>query len=551
ARSSRACSGAMSQAVTTDASSKTETRATPTPHLRGRDVGSIGTNKTELTHHELMERGHTVLLVSNHTSGADTLVLDKLVNGYFCQGFNPILSFPNRGKTTSALSKLKFLVIMDPLVTETSEFWRNVGEHNDVDAAKIQTEVFRLPTSCFAEEDGALVNSGRWLQWHWKGAEPPGEAKTDIEIMALLFTRLRALYRAEGGKFADPVLKLWWPYANPENPTPEELAKEYSGRALADLADPKDASKVTRKAGEQLAGFAELRDDGSTISGCWIYAGAWSTQGNLMARRDNSDPTGVGQTLNWAWSWPANRRVLYNRASCGLDGKPFNPRRSLVSWNGKAWVGADVPDYKLDENPAGGMGPFIMNPEGVARFFARKSMAEGPFPEHYEPFETPLGYNPLHPKESRATSNPAARVFAGDLAAMGKAADFPHVATTYRLTEHFHYWTKHVLLNSILQPEQFVEIGEDLARDLGIANGSMVKVSSNRGYIKAVALVTKRLKALAIEGKPVHQVGIPIHWGFVGVAKPGFLTNTLTPSVGDGNTQTPEFKSFLVQVEKA
>ena len=129
-----------------------------------------------------------------------------------------------------------------------------------------------------------------------------------------------------------------------------------------------------------------------------------------MARRDN-DPTGIGQTLNWAWAWPANRRILYNRASCDVSGKPFDPRRSLISWNGKSWGGADIPDFKADENPEGGMGPFIMNPEGVARFFARAGMAEGPFPEHYEPFETPLGYNPLHPKAKGVTSNPAARVF--------------------------------------------------------------------------------------------------------------------------------------------
>ncbi|MGE8616389.1 MAG: molybdopterin dinucleotide binding domain-containing protein, partial [Achromobacter spanius] len=420
-----------------------------------------------------------------------------------------------------------------------------------VDPSKIQTEVFRLPTTCFAEEDGALVNSGRWLQWHWKGAEPPGEAKSDIEIMSLIFTRLRKLYQDEGGKYPDPIVNLSWPYANPQNPTAEELAKEYSGRALVDLVDPKDPTKVTRKGGEQLAGFAELRDDGSTASGCWIFAGAWGPGGNLMARRDNSDPTGIGQTLNWAWSWPANRRILYNRASCDVAGKPFDPRRRLIGWNGKIWAGADIPDFKGDENPAGGMGPFIMNPEGVARFFARAGMAEGPFPEHYEPFETPLGYNPLYPKAKGVTSNPAARVFKDDLAAMGTVENFPYVATTYRLTEHFHYWTKNVRINAILQPEQFVEIGDALAKELGIANGSRVKVSSNRGYIKAVALVTKRLRALTIEGKTVHHVGIPIHWGFVGLAKPGFLTNTLTPFVGDGNSQTPEFKSFLVKVEKA
>ncbi len=374
------------------------------------------------------------------------------INGYLAQGFNPLAAAPNKAKLTAALSKLKFLVIMDPLATETSEFWRNYGEFNDVDSSKIQTEVFRLPTTCFAEENGALVNSARWLQWHWKGANPPGEARSDLQIMAGIFTRMRSMYAKDGGAFPDPILNLTWKYAQAESPSPEELAKEYSGNALKDLADPKDPTKITRKAGEQLAGFAELRDDGSTQCGCWIFCGAWGPTGNLMARRDNSDPTGIGQTLNWAWSWPANRRVLYNRASCDLAGKPYDPKRKLISWNGSAWGGADVPDFKADENPAGGMGPFIMNPEGVARFFARAGMAEGPFPEHYEPFETPLGYNPLNPHQPQATNNPAARVFPDDREAFGKAAQFPHVATTYRLTEHFHYWTKHVRLNSILQP---------------------------------------------------------------------------------------------------
>jgi formate dehydrogenase major subunit len=196
------------------------------------------------------------------------------------------------------------------------------------------------------------------------------------------------------------------------------------------------------------------------------------------------------------------------------------------------------------------MGPFIMNAEGVARFFARTFMAEGPFPEHYEPLETPLAQNPLNPTEPRVLSNPAARVFDQDRRTFGKVEQFPHVATTYRLTEHFHYWTKHVRLNAIIQPEQFVEIGDSLGKELGIASGDHVKVSSNRGYIKAVAVVTKRLKALQVEGKTLHQVGIPIHWGFKGLAKPGYLANTLTPYVGDANSQTPEFKSFLVKVEK-
>jgi len=473
------------------------------------------------------------------------------VNGYILQGFNPLAAAPNKAKLLKSLSQLKFMVVMDPLATETSEFWRNVGESNDVDTKSIQTEVFRLPTTCFAEENGALVNSSRWLQWHWQGADPPGEARSDIEIMSDLWLRIRAMYQKDGGKYPDPIVNLWWPYAVPHSPSPEELAKEYSGRALTDLVDPKDPTKVVRKAGEQLNSFGELQADGSTMSGCWIYCGSWTQAGNQMAKRDNTDPTGIGQNLNWSWAWPANRRVLYNRASCDVNGKPFNPARKLIAWNGKSWTGFDTPDFKLDEDPANGMGPFIMQAEGVARFFARQNMVEGPFPEHYEPFENPLGYNPLNGKDSKVISNPAARVFKNDWAQFGKPDAYPVIATTYRLTEHFHYWTKHARINAILQPEQFVEIGEDLARQVGVKAGDRVKVSSTRGYIKAVALVTKRIKPFKIDGKVVHMVGIPLHWGFTGLTKPGFLANTLTPFVGDGNTQTPEFKSFMVKVERA
>lgn len=469
------------------------------------------------------------------------------LNGYFCQGFNPLASIPNKAKLIKAMSTLKYLVVIDPLATETSCFWENHGDYNDVDPTKIQTEVIRLPSTCFAEENGSLTNSGRWLQWHYKGAPPPGDAKPDADIMAGIFLKLRDLYRKEGGAFPDPILNLTWNYWNPEAPAPEELAMEYNGKALADLTDPKDPTKVLLKKGQQLDGFAQLRDDGSTSCGCWLYSGAWTEKGNLMARRDNYDPSGLGTTLNWAFAWPANRRVLYNRASCDPSGKPWDPKRKLIGWDGAKWSGADIPDFKPDSAPNDGMSPFIMQPEGVGRLFALDKMAEGPFPEHYEPFETPIDTNPLHPK---VVSNPAARVFKGDLEAFGKSREFPYAATTYRVTEHFHFWTKHTRLSSILQPEQFVEISEELAKEKGIKAGNWVKVWSNRGFIKAVAVVTKRIKPLQVNGKTIHHVGIPIHWGFKGIAKDGYLANTLTPFVGDANTQTPEFKSFLVNIEK-
>ncbi len=469
------------------------------------------------------------------------------LNGYFCQGFNPLASFPNKAKMSAALSKLKYLVVMDPLATETSEFWKNYGESNDVDSSKIQTEVFRLPTTLFAEEEGALVNSSRWLQWHWKGAEAPGECRTDIAIMSELFLKLREMYKKDGGALPDPILNLYWPYHDAGEPTPEELAKEYNGRALADIMDPKDKTKVLVKAGQQLSSFAQLADDGSTSCGTWIFCGSWTEAGNQMARRDTSDPSGLGLAPNWAWAWPANRRILYNRASCDVNGKPWDAKRKLIGWDGAKWGGFDVPDFKADVPPGDAMSPFIMTNEGVGRLFALDKMAEGPFPEHYEPFENPLGTNLLHPK---VISNPAARVFPQDREHFGTSEAFPYVGTTYRLTEHFHFWTKHSKINASLQPEQFVEIGEELAKAKGIENGERVVVSSKRGYIKAVAVVTKRIKALDVAGKRVHQIGVPIHWGFTGAAKQGFLANTLTPFVGDANTQTPEFKSFLVNLEK-
>lgn len=478
---------------------------------------------------------------------------DKL-NGYICQGFNPLASFPHKAKIVAGLSKLKFLVTMDPLNTETAEFWANHGEFNDVKSEDIQTTVFRLPSTCFAEDEGSITNSGRWLQWHWKAAPPPGEARTDIDIMAELFVRLRALYRKDGGAFPDPIVNLTWSYKVPHAPGPDELAREYNGRALADVTDPADATKVLAKAGEQLATFGHLRDDGSTASGCWIYCGAWTQAGNQMARRDNSDPWNIGQTLAWAWSWPANRRILYNGASTNpATGKPWRADKPLVSWGGKSWGGADVPDIGLTADPAATdpVRPFIMTAEGVARLFAPTGLADGPLPTHYEPFESPLDANPLFPGNPKAKTNPAARVFKADREAMGSPKAFPYVATSYRLTEHFHYWTKHARINAVLQPEQFVEISEALAQEKGIAHGSRVKVSSQRGAITAVAVVTKRIPVLDCDGRKVHTVGLPNHWGFIGQTRPGHLVNTLTPFVGDANTQTPEYKAFTVNIEKA
>lgn len=468
------------------------------------------------------------------------------VNLYFCQGFNPLLSFPNRAKLTEGLSKLKLLVTIDPLETETAHFWENHGIYNDVDSSKIMTEVLQLPATCFAEDEGATVNSGRWLQWHWPGATPPGEAKHDTWILANIFLRVRELYRREGGVCPEPILNLSWDYQDPYGPEPAELAQEMNGRALQTLTDPADPEKVLVQAGKLLPNFAVMRDDGSTMSGCWIYAGSWTEEGNMMARRDNSDPGDIGTFLNWTFAWPANRRILYNRASCDLAGKPWDESRKLIEWTGEKWAGFDVPDIAVTAKPQTVM-PFIMTPEGTARLFARKLMRDGPFPIHMEPFESPVE----NPFNAKLRGNPVARIFPNDVEQLGTSADYPFVATSYRLTEHFHYWTKHNRVNAVLQPEFFVEISEELAAERGIVKGGRVRVWSKRGEVWAKAVVTKRIRPLMCGGKTIHVVGIPLHWGFMGAARKGFGPNSLTPFVGDANIDTPEFKAFLVNIEPA
>jgi formate dehydrogenase major subunit len=473
------------------------------------------------------------------------LMHEGKVNGYFCQGFNPLLAFPNRLKITAALSKLKWLVVMDPLETETSRFWENHGEHNNVNTASIQTEVIQLPSTCFAEDTGSLTNSGRQLHWHWAGGTPPGEAKTDTWMMAQLFLRLKALYQKEGGTAPEPILNLMWSnYKDPGHPTPDELAKEVNGSAIADVADPNDPTKLILQKGKQLPGFAALRDDGTTACACWIYSGSYTEAGNQMARRDNTDPDDAGVFPNWAWSWPANRRIVYNRASADINGNPWDPSRKLLWWDGAKWTGYDIPDIGPTLKP-GVVGPFIMNPEGTARLFTRGMMRDGPFPAHYEPFESPIA-NVIAPK---VRGNPVSRVFKGDMEQFGDAKDFPYAATSYRLTEHFHYWTKHNKINASLQPEFFVEISEQLAKEKNIKLGGWVRVWSKRGSVKAKAVVTKRIQPLICDGKTVHIVGIPLHWGFTGVARKGFGPNSLTPYVGDANIETPEYKAFLVDIE--
>src|SRR5262245_27108279 len=284
-------------------------------------------------------------------------------NGLICQGFNPLMAIAHKNKSVVGLSKLKFLVSLEPIETDTARFWENHGEFNDVDPAKIQTEVFMLPVTSFAEEEGTLTNSSRCVMWKWRAADPYFEARTDADVLADLFLRIRKLYEKAGGKGAEPLLAVDWSYKDPLHPHADEILKELNGKALVELKDAE--GKVVRAAGAQLASFGEMRDDGSTDGAQWIYTGVYGQSGNLSQRHDNSDPSGMNVFGSWGFAWPANRRILYNRASADVDGKPWSEQKKYVFWNGQRWGGADVPDFVPTVAPDKGTGPFIMNPEGV------------------------------------------------------------------------------------------------------------------------------------------------------------------------------------------
>jgi formate dehydrogenase major subunit len=467
------------------------------------------------------------------------------MEGVFLSGMTATSIGPDSNQVLQGLSNLKFLVVMDAFPTTSSDFFKGPG----MDPTKIQTEIFMLPTTHWIEKSGSFTNSGRWAQWKDQVLPPQGQAMHDHWLTAEIFLRVKALYQKEGGKFPDPIMAMTMDYKDPHKPDFEELAKEINGKDL--------------KTGKQIATFAVLKDDGSTSAGDWIYAGSFTEKGNQMKRRNGvsdpakNDPTGMGFYPGWSWSWPVNRRVLYNRASADLNGNPWDPKRPGIKWNGTKWVG-DVPDYPPTMSPHDPKAwlPFIMNPEGTGRLFSN-ILVDGPLPEHYEPMESPVK-NALHPD---VQNNPA--VFVYDLAAgrqdrFGTTADFPYVATTYRVTEHEHYVTQQVEHLVALQPEPFVEIPSALAQEKGIKEGDFVWVRSKRGQMHVRAIVTNRVGQLDLGGTKVWQVGIPIHWGFIGIEaekRPEqskyWLANVLTPFVGDANSRTPEFKAFLVNIEKA
>ena len=489
------------------------------------------------------------------------------IKGMFVWGMNPAVGAPSAKMVRRALAQLDWMVAIDLWETETSAFWQKDAGVNPAD---IKTEVFLLPAASSMEKEGSISNSGRWVQWRYKAIDPVGHAEDDLWIMTQIVNRTKDLYKNEGGVFPDPILNLTWSYAKMgqdgriNHPSPREVAKEINGFFVVDkeIEDKVKGEIKKFKAGDLVPGFALLQDDGSTACGCWVYGGSVTETEIKMMKRDPSDPTGLGMYPNWSWSWPANRRIVYNRASVNAEGKPFAPDKPVIWWSPlkKAWQG-DVPDGGGDP---GAIHPFIMVPHGRGMLFSA-GMSDGPFPEHYEPLESAvrnlMSSRQVSPviarwdeKAREKTCNPL--IAEGCIAATfgsEEAKDFPIICTTYRLVEHWQtgQMTRWLPWLTEMVPHQFVEISEELAREKGITFGDKVRLTSARNIegVEAYAMITKRLKPFVIQGKTYHMVGTTWHFGYKGLVTGGNM-NDLTPFIGDPNTMIPEYKAFLVNIER-
>jgi len=487
------------------------------------------------------------------------------IDGLFINGTNPVVGGPNANKEQEALTKLKWAVVVDLWLHETADFWTYQGWERPtknpnvktLTPKDIQTEVFFLPAAAVYEKEGTAASTSRWVQFRWKGADPVGESKADLWIYNELQKRIKKLYAGSKRVEDEPITKLTWDYdghPGADEPDVLKVANELCGFNVAD--------------GKPVEGFGKLADDGSTTCGCWVYCGAstWK-DGKFVYKtqlRQKEDPSGLGLFPNWSWAWPMNRRIVYNRCSVQPDGvTPWqgDEARRLVWWDPTkpadatkpdvlgTWAGVDVPDFIKGNGPtsAAFKDPFIMLPEGKGMLFAsiKNPMKEGPFPEHYEPWESPL-----EPIVNKQSLNPASKIIEPDK--HGTSDKYPIIATTFRLVEH---WQTGALTRNLpwlaeLMPNMFVEISEELAREKGIENGKNLIVSTPRGDIEAIACVTKRWKPYILNGKTVHQIGMPWQYGFKGYAT-GDPANRLTPVIGDANTMIPEYKAWLCDIRRA
>ncbi len=482
------------------------------------------------------------------------------VRGYFLIGQNPAAGAPNAGLNRQALRQLDWLVVRDYFMIESATFWKE-GPDNP-DPSTIGTEVFFLPAAGIIEKPGTLTNTERLVQWHDQAVDPPGDCRSDLWFIWNLGRRMKDRYAGSTRECDRGILSMTWDYAYDH---PHILPDGTPSQ----IADEPDADKVLREingftvADRRLLGrYQDLKDDGSTACGCWIYCGVYPEEGRNRAKDRIGD---IDQHVHprWAWAWPDNRRILYNRASADPEGRPWSERKRYVWWDPaqQRWTGLDVPDFEPTKPPdyepaddATGMAAisgdstFILKPDGKGWLFAPAGVKDGPLPTHYEPVESPVP-NTLY----RQRENPTVTFHPAPLNPLAPPEDpeYPIVGTTYRLTEHylsgpmsrFDSW-----LNE-LQPEMFVEMSPDLAAERGIAHGEWVVVTSRRGAIEARAMVTPRLRSLQIQGKTVHQIGLPIHYGWAGEVA-GAAANDLTSIVTDPNASMHEGKAFTCQVRK-
>jgi formate dehydrogenase major subunit len=485
---------------------------------------------------------------------------DGRVKGMFAMGQNPAVGAQNARLARRALAKLDWLVVKDNFETETAAFWHSSPEvkNGELKTEHIATEVFLFPSAQVGEADGSYTNTQRLVQWHEKAVDPPGDCRSDIWFTYHLGRRLKKLYEQSSARRDRGIQALAWDFAATR---PEEGSR---------IHDEPDVRKIVREingfdvaTGRHLTNFNEIKDDGSTACASWIYCGIYPEPDKLRSASRTPEPEGgPGTHLDWGWAWPANRRILYNRASARPDGSPWSERKRYVWWDGAKWTGRDIPDFPPTKPPTarpipgaygldahGGDEPFIMKPDGRGWLFAPTGLVDGPLPTHYEPLESPVR-NPLYIQQS----SPVLKVWRRGDNPIVPPGDptYPHVLTTYRLTEHHLSGTMSRWLPWLaeLQPELFVELSPELAGEHGIQNLDPVRISTPRGAIVAKALVTRRMRPLRIDGRTVHQVGLPWHWGYQGIAK-GDVVNDLSAMVGDPNVSIHESKAFVCRVEKA
>jgi formate dehydrogenase major subunit len=491
-------------------------------------------------------------------------VADGKVRGMFAIGQNPAVGGQNAGLQRRALANLEWLVVRDYFETETAAFWYDSPEvhKGELRTADIKTEVFFLPASHPAESEGSFTNTHRLLQWHEKAADPPGDARSDLWFTYHLGKRLKQLYAGSTLPRDQGFLAMTWDY----EPDPTETLEWRIKDEPSALKILKEINGYEVATGNHLSGFGAVRDDGSTVCGNWIYSGAYpAPDRNLAAARRADNYVSLG----WGFNWPANRHIMYNRAAARPDGQPWSERKKYIWWDAQggpnqqgSWVGYDVPDFTLnkppnspgDDNGVGlawlsGNDPFIMHFDGKAWLFAPTGLVDGPLPTHYEPAETPVR-NPLYQQQA----SPVYRYFDRPDNRLAPPGDpnFPYVITTYRLTEHYlaGVMSRWVPWLAELQPELFIEISPELAREKGIANLDRVRVWTPRAEIHAKALVTGRMRPFTINGERVHLVGMPWHWGYKGYAV-GDIVNSLSALVMDPNVSMHEGKSFVCNVAKA